>query len=149
MYLCCKINRMKKIFKIDWCLILVFVITACTGFGLHIARHLSNHEGCYPWALSHTLASFLFVILIILHIQGHWGWYKSFITKGIGKKSKVTVWLSFIFLITSISGIILLGVCCRQSNIGLWHYWLGIILTIIGLGHFIKRVSTLRKNSFK
>jgi hypothetical protein len=137
---------MKRIFKIDWCLIVVFATTAITGVGLHIARHLSSHGGCHAWALWHTLASFLFIIFVTLHIQTHWGWYKSVITKGIGKKSKVTVWLSFIYMITSLTGIISLGVCCRHSNIGLWHYWFGIILTIIGLGHFLKRFSTLRKS---
>jgi hypothetical protein len=125
---------------------LAFAITAYSGFKLHIAGNFSTHEVWHNWAVFHTLVSLAFVVLGVLHIQTHWGWYKSVITKGIGKKSKVTVWLSFIYMITSLTGIISLGVCCRHSNIGLWHYWFGIISTIIGLGHFLKRFSTLRKS---
>ena len=148
-YLYPKLSKMKRIFIIDWWLLLAFAITAYSGFKLHIAGHFSTHEVWHNWAVFHILVSLAFVILGVLHVQTHWGWYKSLITKGIGKKSKVTIWLSFIFLITSLTGFILLGVCCRQFHIGMWHYRLGIIFTIIGIGHFIKRFPILRKTIIK
>ena len=124
---------------------MAFAITSYSGFKLHIAGHFSTHEVWHNWAVFHTLVSLAFVVLEVLHIQTHWGWYKGLITKGIGKKSKVTLCLSIIYLITSLTGIILLGVCDCQSDIGMWHYRLAIILTIIGLGYFIKRFPIIRK----
>ena len=32
-----------------------------------------------------------------------------------------------------------------NSGHGLWHYVIGIILTVIGLGHFFKRIKLLVK----
>lgn len=146
LYLCRKVNKMKRIFIIDWWLIFVFAITAYSGFELHIAGHFSTHEVWHNWAVCHTLASLAFIVLGVLHIQTHRGWYKSLISEGIGKKSRITIWLSFIYLIVSITGIVLLSIKGGNTDIGLWHYKMGIVLTIIGVGHFIKRFPILRKS---
>ena len=103
-------------------MLLAFAITAYSGFKLLIAGHFSTHEVWHNWAVFHTLVSLAFVVLGVLHIQTHWGWCKGLITKDIGKKSKVTLCLSSIYLITYLTGIILLGVCGCQSDIGMWHY---------------------------
>ncbi|MBR4846474.1 MAG: hypothetical protein IKU98_08675, partial [Bacteroidaceae bacterium] len=76
----------------------------------------------------------------------HWGWYKSLITKGLGKKSRITVGLSLIYLIASVTGIVLLAVEGANTGVGLWHYKIGILLTLIGLGHLVKRFPILRKS---
>ena len=140
---------MKPIFRTDLSLLILFVLSLFSGIQIDYASHFQSHEVWHNWAVFHILVSLAFVILGVLHVQTHWGWYKSLITKGIGKKSKVTIWLSFIFLITSLTGFILLGVCCRQFHIGMWHYRLGIIFTIIGIGHFIKRFPILWKTIIK
>ncbi|EEC53045.1 hypothetical protein BACEGG_02611 [Bacteroides eggerthii DSM 20697] len=47
------------------------------------------------------------------------------IRKGIGKKSKITVTLSILFLLVLVTGIILLGVNGANganSDMGLWYY---------------------------
>ena len=148
-YLYPKLSKMKRIFIIDWWLALAFAITAYSGFELHIAGHFSTHEVWHNWAVCHTLASLTFIILGVLHIQSHWGWYKSLISKGLGKKSRITIWLSFIYLIVSITGIVLLSIKGANTDIGLWHYRIGIVLTIICVGHFIKRFPILRKSISK
>ena len=148
-YLYPKLSKMKRIFIIDWWLLLAFAITAYSGFELHIAGHFSTHEVWHNWAVCHTLASLTFIILGVLHIQSHWGWYKSLISKGIGKKSRITILLSLIYLIVSITGIVLLSIKGANTDIGLWHYKIGIVLTIICVGHFIKRFPILRKSISK
>ena len=140
---------MKKIFVIDWALLIVFAITAISGFELHIAGHFSGHEVWHNWAVCHTLASLAFIILGALHIQTHWGWYKSLISKGFGKKSRITVWLTFIYFVATITGILLLFIAGANTGIGLWHYRIGIILTIISTGHFLKRFPILKKSILK
>lgn len=79
---------MKKIFVIDWWLVVIFAVVAISGFGMHISGHRSIHE----------------------------------------------VWLA---------------VHGANSEIGLFHYRIGILLTIIGLGHIFKRLKTLRKSITK
>lgn len=137
---------MKKIFVIDWILVLVFVLSAFSGIGLHIAGHGNSHELWHNWAVFHVLSSFLFLITVIFHITTHWGWYKGIIKNGLGKKSKITVVLSVVFFLVSVTGIILLGVNGANSYIGLLHYKIGIVTIILCIGHILKRTHLLRKS---
>lgn len=137
---------MKRIFVIDWILIVVFIVSAISGFGLHVAGHGGSHEIWHNWAVFHVLGSILFLVTIIFHVSTHRGWYKRVIKKGIDRKSKVTAFLSVIFLLLSVTGLALLGINGANSPLGLWHYKIGIITTIIALGHVIKRLLVLRKS---
>lgn len=56
---------MKRIFVIDWMLLLVFILTACTGFGLHMVGYGGNHELWHNWAVFHIASSLLFLGHII------------------------------------------------------------------------------------
>ena len=94
----------------------------------------------------HVLSSVLFLVAIIFHVTTHWGWYKGIIKNGIGRKGKVTAVLSIVFLLLSVTGIVLLGVSGANSPLGLWHYKIGIITTVIALGHIIRRLPVLRKS---
>ena len=142
-YLCI----MKKIFVIDWWVTALFIAIAVSGFGMHISGTRSSHEVWHNWAIVHTLSSIAFLIAGTLHIQSHWAWYKVWLKKGLGNKSRVTAFLSIIFVLVSITGIILLvAVDGANSGVGLWHYRIGIIMTIVGLWHFIKRFHILKKS---
>lgn len=137
---------MKRIFVIDWILIVVFIVSAISGFGLHVAGHGSSHEIWHNWAVFHVFGSMLFLIAVIFHVATHWGWYKGIIKKGIGSKSKVTAVLSVIFLLLSVTGLALLGINGANSLLGLWHYKIGVITIVIALGHVIKRLPVFRKS---
>lgn len=137
---------MKRIFVIDWMLILMFVLSAFSGIELHIAGLGSNHELWHNWAVFHVLASFLFLTTVILHITTHWGWYKGVMRNGIGRKSRITLMLSILFLFVSVTGIILIGIDGANSDVGLWHYRIGIITIVFSVGHILKRIPLLRKS---
>lgn len=137
---------MKRIFVIDWILIVVFIVSAISGVGLHVAGHGSSHEIWHNWAVFHVLGSILFLIAATLHVATHLEWYKGIIKKGIGSKSKVTAILSVIFLLLSVTGLALLGINGANSLLGLWHYKIGVITIVIALGHVIKRLSVFRKS---
>lgn len=131
---------MKKIFVIDWLLVFVFILSAASGIGLHIAGHCCTHEVWHNWAVSHVVASLLFLIAVILHISTHWQWFRGIVKHGAGKKSRVTVVLSVVFLLVAVTGIILLGVSGANSRTGLLHYKLGIVAIVLCTGHILKRI---------
>ena len=137
---------MKKIFVIDWSLVFMFVLSAFSGIGLHIAGHGNNHGLWHNWVVFHVLTSFLFFVAAIFHITTHWGWYKGIIKNGLGKKSKITVVLSVVFFLVSVTGIILLEVNGTNSYIGLLHYKIGIVTIVLCIGHILKRTPLLRKS---
>ena len=136
---------MKAIFVIDWVLIPTFILSAFTGIGLHIAGHGSSHEVWYNWAVAHILFSLLFTVVVVGHIKTHWGWYKSLIRNGRGRKSRVTVMVSVLFVIVALTGYILLGVSGGNSGIGLWHYRIGLLSILLFGGHIVRRIPMLTK----
>lgn len=137
---------MKKVFVIDCFLIPAFILSSYSGIELHIAGHGNSHEVWHNWAVFHVVTSLLFLTAITFHIRTHWGWYKGLVKNGIGRKSKVTVVLSLLFLFVGISGISLLGIDGANSEMGRWHYGMGIAMSIISVGHTLKRFPTLRKS---
>lgn len=137
---------MKKIFVIDWCMVIAFIATIATGFGLHIAGHGNDHWFWVGWAIAHSLAAASFVVAGVMHIKTHWGWYKAWLKNGLGNKSRVTVILSVIYAVVLISGVALFCIKGANSHLGIFHYKIGILLTAIGIGHIIKRIPVLRKS---
>ncbi len=137
---------MKLRFVVDWILVAVFIWTAFTGLELHAAGHGGSHELWHNWAVFHIIASILFVIATLFHVQTHWGWYKGWVKHGLGKKSRVTVIVSILFVILLVTGLILLGVDGANPSIGLWHYKIGIVSSLLFLGHIIKRTRVLKRS---
>ena len=115
---------------------LAFAASAITGIGLHLAGHGNSHEAWHNWAAGHILTSLLWLIAVIRHLRRHRGWYKSIITKGLGRKSRTTLALTAAFAAVTATGIVLLAwVDGAGSGVGLWHYRLGLMLTALSLVH--------------
>ena len=144
--------KAKAIFITDITALVTLILSFLTGIMLHVAGHQDVHEIWHNWAVRHIAATLFFTISIGVHIYGHWGWYKSLLRKGLGNKSRVTVILSIVMLVTALSGDILLFLHRGpNTGLGLWHYVIGIIFTVIAFGHFLKRlrilVNGLRKST--
>lgn len=92
------------------------------------------------------ITGFLSLTVGGFHIKAHWAWYRNFIKSGIGKKSKVTIVLSVLFLMETITGIILiLFLEGGNSSIGMWHYRLGLVMIVFILIHITTRFSLMMK----
>ena len=128
----------------DLLLIPVSIASVITGFGLHVAGEDSPHEVWEQWAAAHVVASVLFLVLGICHISHHWAWYKSLFSKGLGKKSRVTLLLTITFLFLIVTGLILIvAIDGPNSTTGHLHYIFGLSLTILALWHIVKRWKVL------
>ena len=112
---------MKKIFAIDWIMIITFVPSICSGIGLHIAGHGTDHEVWHNWAVLHVFSSLLFLVAAIFHIKTHWSLYRSSVRSGMGHKSPVTAVLSVVFVFVVVTGVVLLGLEGAGSSVGVWH----------------------------
>ena len=137
---------MKKIFVIDWLLLLAGILCAVTGMGMHLAGHNAVHEVWHNWAVAHVLSSLFMLVTGILHIQTHWNWYKGLFKGQTKNKSRVTMILSVVFTILVVTGLTLLFVEGANSEIGIWHWVLGLVMTAISAGHIIRRFHILRKS---
>ena len=142
--------KAKTLFITDIIVLITLLLTSVSGLLFHIAGHQENHDYWHNCAIFHIVSSLALTISVSIHIYGHCGWYKSLFQKGLGNKSIVTVLLSVLMLATIVTGITVL--CIHQDpnyGHGLWHYAIGIILTILGLGHFFKRHHILVKGMKK
>ena len=138
--------KARTLFITDIVVLIAFLLTSVSGFLYHIAGHQDNHEYWHNCAVFHIVSTLALIISVSIHVYGHWNWYKSLFQKGLGNKSKVTVLLSILMIATVITGLIVLFIHQDpNSGHGLWHYVIGIILMVIGLGHFFKRVHVLVK----
>ena len=138
--------KAKILFITDIAVLLTFLPGSISGFILHAAEHNDIHEIWHNCAVFHIVSTLVLIISVSIHVYGHWNWYKSLFQKGLGNKSKVTVLLSILMIATVTTGLIVLFIHQDpNSGHGLWHYVIGIILTVIGLGHFFKRVHVLVK----
>lgn len=138
-------EKKRLIYLVDCGLIPVFVCSACTGIGLHVAGHGASHAVWHNWALAHVVCSVLFTVGVVVHVKTHWGWYKSLFKYGRGKKSHVTIAVSVLFVIVALTGYVLLGVSGAGSAVGLWHYRIGWLAIALFCGHIIKRLPVLKK----
>ena len=130
----------------DLLLIPVSIASVITGFGLHVAGKDTPHEVWEQWAAAHVVATVLFIILGIYHVWHHWAWYKSLFSKGLGKKSRVTLLLTIAFLFLVVTGIVLIvAIDGPNSTTGHLHYLFGLLLTILSLWHIVKRWKVLVK----
>ena len=130
----------------DLLLIPVSIASVITGFGLHVAGKNTPHEVWEQWAAAHVVATVLFLVLGILHVWHHWTWYKSLFSKGLGKKSRVTLLLTISFLFLVVTGVILIvAIDGPNSTMGYLHYLFGLLLALLSLWHIAKRWKALVK----
>ena len=142
--------KAKALFITDMAVLLTFLPSSISGFLLHASGHNDAHEVWHNWAVIHIFSTLVFTIAVGVHIYGHLNWYKSLFQKGLGNKSRVTIFLSLLMLATIITGnIVLFRHQGPNSHFGLWHYIIGILFTVIAIGHFLKRFKILRNGLSK
>lgn len=108
-----------------------------TGLALHLIGHGGSAEVRHALRLVHIILSLLFLVLVGLHIYGHWTWYRSLVTTGCkGLRRWMVVLLAVAFLAVAVTGIVkwLCGV-----HIGFYHYVGGLVLGVLALLHIIRR----------
>lgn len=132
----------KAIYLVDFILIPFWGLTFYTGLKLHLVGHGANYEVWHNQAVIHAAVSFFFIVLCIIHIIAHWRWYKG-LKRNFKNRSKITFSLSAVFILTVISGILLLGVHDANTSIGLLHYKLGLMMGLLNTIHIVMRIRPL------
>lgn len=138
-------SKINKIFKVDASMIPVFILLIITGIGIHISSENGNHSSWVVWSVFHVVSAVAFLSLVYFHVKQHIGWFRTLL-KGNTKGRGVTIALTIIMIVEILSGIILLAFVDGEGSFwGHFHWIVGIILAIIGTGHYIKRFQRLKK----
>lgn len=135
--------RTKKLFITAITLAFVSPLTFVSGIMLHAAGHGIVNERL--WLIIHLTVSLVFLVCSIIHVFHHLKWYKT-LAKGIGQHNKITICLSVLYVFVILTGLFLIIQKGQSpSHLGIFHYQMGILFTILGLWHFIKRFHVLKK----
>lgn len=131
------LQRMKRHMSVRHLLVLSLVATFISGIGPHVAGHVMDHQTWHDWAVAHVLLSTVCFVCIVGHIRryasilGHTSTHCSPIIKRI-----ITVSAALVFALTAITGFMLLAfVEGGSSHMGLWHYGLGIAMSLLAIVH--------------
>lgn len=120
-------------------LIILFVITLATGIILHLKKHGIIIEPRPLIKIIHWVAGFLMVGFACLHglqfkkmlsamkTKFPWFWGDTWV---------VIVATALAFL----TGLVKLLSPVKIPNLGLWHYWFGIIMTVAIIVHLFKGI---------
>lgn len=108
-----------------------------SGLELHMVEHAGVPEIRHAWFLAHVTLSLLFLLLVGLHVYGHWAWFRSLATAGCkGLRRWMVLLLSVVFLLVAATGIVkwMFGL-----HIGFYHYVGGILFGVLALLHVFRR----------
>ena len=114
--------KKQRTFYIDLVLAAICLLTLITGLIIHAAGHGIVQSNVKIWRVTHIVWGVLFLILSTGHIRAHRRWYKS-LPERFRQRSKVTVCLSAVYLLTSATGLIL--ILHRENagtHLGVPHY---------------------------
>lgn len=120
-------------------LVTLFVVTLVTGIILHLKKHGILIEPRGVIKIVHLVAGFLMVGFVCWHgIQ-----FKQVLTAI--KRKYAWFWGDTWIVIVSVALVFLTGLVKLLSpvkipNLGLWHYWLGIIMSVAVVVHLVRGI---------
>lgn len=125
-------------------LIVLFVITLVTGIILHLKGHGIIVEPRKIIKVIHWVSGFMMTAFVCWHGKQFWKAIVSQLKRprfsGIN-----TATLAVFIILTTMTGLIKLITPVKIPGLGLWHYWLGIIMSIVAIIHLLKGLPMLIK----
>lgn len=130
--------------NIGMTLVILFAITLVTGIILHLKKHGIIIEPRSVIKIVHWIAGFLMVGLALVHgLQ-----FKKMLS---AMKAKFLwfwgdSWLVIIFTsLACLTGLVKLLSTIKIPNLGLWHYWFGMIMSVAVIIHLFRGISSWKR----
>lgn len=127
----------KKKANVGLTLIILFLITLVTGIILHLKKHGVLIEPRAVIKIVHWVAGFLMVAFAVWHgVQ-----FKKMFTaiKSRFRWFWCDTWVVMLFIgLTFITGLLKLVSPVKIPHLGLWHYWMGIIMSVTIAIHLVR-----------
>lgn len=120
-------------------IMILFVVTLISGIILHLKKHGLLIEPRALIKIIHWVCGFAMSVFTIVH-------WKQFNKMLSALKNKVkwfyvsTSFLEVMFLLTLVSGVIKLLSPVKIPHLGLWHYGLGIAMSILIIVHLFRGI---------
>ena len=130
--------------NIGMTLVILFAISLITGIILHLKKHGIIIEPRSVIKIVHWIAGLLMVGLALVHgLQ-----FKKMLS---AMKAKFLwfwgdTWVAIVFIcLMIITGAVKLLSTVKIPNLGLWHYWFGMIMSVAVVIHLFRGISSWKR----
>lgn len=119
---------------VDTLLTISFIIVLITGVMLHLKKHGILIEPRPLLKAIHYYTGFLMTLCLTFHVTAYFHALRAMANRhrwfcGI-------TWVMLIFFVATLAtGVVKLASPVRIPHLGLWHYWLGLIMSACALFH--------------
>lgn len=128
---------MKSKANIGITLVIVFIVTLIVGIMLHLKGHGIIIQPRGVLKTVHWIFGYAMTVLIFVH----WRQFHKML-KAFRKKFRWfyvdTVLLIILFIATFLTGTVKLFSPVKIPHLGLWHYWMGLAMSIAAVVHLIR-----------
>lgn len=131
-----KTNKWKCV--VDVVAMVCVIAAIVSGFVLHKEVHhlYYIYDNCGLWSVHETVGLML-VAILVLHGMQHPQWFRNYRKIPVKRKRITTIFLC-VGVILVVSGVVLM--CgSRSEEVSIFHYVLGVVFTLLAVGHVCKR----------
>lgn len=132
-------------------MVITFAVTLIIGIILHLKSHGIILQPRDVFKTAHWIFGYAMTALLFIH----WAQFQK-ILNALKKKFRwfyADTWLLiFLFIATLLTGTVKLLSPVKIPHLGLWHYWIGIAMSITAIIHLVRALPTwnrMRKFSRK
>lgn len=135
---------MKTTANIGIALVLTLTVTMVIGIILHLKSHGIIIQPRDVLKNLHWISGYAMTVLLLIH----WTQFRKMLNamKNKFKWFYADTWLLIIFFIaTLLTGTFKLLSPVKISHLGLWHYWIGIAMSITALIHLVRGLPSWKR----
>lgn len=125
--------------NIGMTLLILFLITFATGIILHLKKHGIVIEPRSVIKIIHWIAGFAMVAFAYWHGSQFWKMLTNMRSRFRWFWCDTWAVIFFTFL-TFATGLVKLLSPVKIPNLGLWHYWFGILMTVVIAIHLVRGI---------
>lgn len=137
-------NSLKVKTGIGMALLCLFAMTLATGIILHLKKHGIVVEPRNVIKIIHWLGGFAMTFLACLHGKHFWTVLVNRLKKHTIPSVNTLILITFVAA-TTITGLVKLVSPVKIQGLGLWHYWLGMIMSASVMIHLLRGIPMLVK----
>lgn len=135
-------NKLKAKSGIGMALVVLFATTLVTGIILHLKKHGIVVEPRNVIKIIHWLSGFTMGVIACFHGKHFWRVFINTLKRRTPSGINTLV-LLILLIATMVTGLVKLVSPVKIQGLGLWHYWIGIIMSVSVLFHLVRGIPML------
>lgn len=137
-------NAITRITTTGMTLLAFFIISVISGIILHLKKHGMIVEPRAVIKMIHWISAYLMVLTAIIHSRQFWIPFLNHLGKHDCKGFNMCA-LIILIMAATITGAVKQFSPVKIHGLGLWHYWIGMLMSLSAIVHLVRGVPMLFK----